>query len=74
VLLASGNGLGLDNRVQTLAVGHDWVYTSNFVGATRFSWQRSRILRTQGDQLPTWTLLGVNAYQYTKATARTSTT
>ena len=66
VLLATGNGLGLDNRVQTLAVGHDWVYTSNFVGATRFSWQRSRILRTQGDQLPTWTQLGVNAYQYTK--------
>ena len=65
VLLASGNGLGLDNRVQTLAVGHDWIYTSNLVGATRFSWQRSRILRTQGDQLPTWSGLGVNVFTYT---------
>jgi hypothetical protein len=65
VLLASGNGLGLDNRVQTLAVGHDWIFTSSFVGATRFSWQRSRILRTQGDQLPTWSGLGVNVFTYT---------
>jgi hypothetical protein len=66
VLLAAGNGLGLDNRVQTVAIGHDWIYSSNFVGATRFSWQRSRILRTQGDQLPTWSGLGVNVYTYTQ--------
>jgi len=65
VLLATGNGLGLDNRVQTLALGHDWIYTSNLVGSTRFSWQRSRILRTQGDQLPTWSGLGVNVFTYT---------
>jgi hypothetical protein len=66
VLLAAGTGLGLDNRVQTLALGHDQVYTPNLVGATRFSWQRSRILRTQGEALPTWTGLGVNVYEYTK--------
>ena len=66
VLLATGNGLGLDNRVQTLALGHDWIFTSSFVGATRFSWQRSRILRTQGADLPTWSGLGVNVFTYTK--------
>jgi hypothetical protein len=66
LLLATGNGLGLDNRVQTLALGHDQVYTTNLVGATRFSWQRSRILRTQGETLPTWAQLGVNVHQYTQ--------
>jgi hypothetical protein len=40
LLLATGSGLGLDNRVQTLALGHDWVLTPNIVAATRFSYQR----------------------------------
>ena len=66
VLLATGTGLGLDNRVQTIATGHDWVVTPNLVAATRFSFQRSRILRVQGDSLPTWTQLGSNVYSYTK--------
>src|SRR3989442_848457 len=65
VLLATGSGLGLDNRVQTLALGHDWVLTSNLIAATRFSFQRSRILRVQGTALPTWTELGANVYSYT---------
>ncbi len=65
VLLATGSGLGLDNRVQTLAVGHDWVITQNFVAATRFSFQRSRILRVQGAELPTWKQLGSNVFAYT---------
>jgi carboxypeptidase family protein len=65
VLMATGSGLGLDNRVQTLALGHDWVVTSNLIAATRFSFQRSRILRVQGTALPTWTELGANVYSYT---------
>ena len=36
VLMATGSGLGLDNRVQTIAVGHDWVLSSNLIAATRF--------------------------------------
>src|SRR5213078_2569779 len=66
VLMATGSGLGLDNRVQTLAVGHDWVLTSNLIAATRFSFQRSRILRVQGAALPTWSQLGANVYSYTR--------
>ena len=65
VLMSTGSGLGLDNRVQTLAAGHDWVLTSNLIAATRFSFQRSRILRIQGDALPTWGQLGANVYSYT---------
>jgi hypothetical protein len=65
VLLSTGTGLGLDNRVQTLAFGHDWVVSPHVVAATRFSFQRSRILRIQGDSLPTWTQLGSNVYSYT---------
>jgi Carboxypeptidase regulatory-like domain len=65
VLLATGTGLGLDNRVQTLALGHDWVVTPTLVAATRFSFQKSRILRTQGDSLPTWSQLGADVYSYT---------
>src|SRR5436190_5089465 len=65
LLEATGTGLGLDNRVQTLALGHDWVLTQNLVAASRFSFQRSRILRVQGSSLPTWSDLGANVYSYT---------
>ena len=65
LLLATGTGLGLDNRVQTLALGHDWVLTPNVVAATRFSYQRSRVLRVQGDSLPTWSQLGSSVFSYT---------
>jgi carboxypeptidase family protein len=65
VLMATGNGLGLDNRVQTVALGHDWVLSPNLVAAARFSFQRSRILRVQGASLPTYTELGSKVYQYT---------
>ena len=65
LLLATGTGLGLDNRVQTLALGHDWVLTPNIVAATRFSFQRSRVLRVQGASLPTWSQLGSSVYSYT---------
>jgi hypothetical protein len=65
VLLSTGTGLGLDNRVQTIAAGHDWVLGPNLTAATRFSFQRSRILRVQGDTLPTWKDLGSNVYAYT---------
>jgi hypothetical protein len=65
VLLSTGTGLGLDNRVQTLALGHDWVLGPNVTAATRFSFQRSRVLRVQGASLPTWSDLGANVYSYT---------
>jgi hypothetical protein len=66
VLLSTGTGLGLDNRVQTAAFGHDWVVSSHLVAATRFSYQRSRVLRAQGPTLPTWSDLGANVYTYTR--------
>jgi hypothetical protein len=66
VLLSTGTGLGLDNRVQTFAMGHDWVLSPTLIAATRFSFQRSRILRVQGSSLPTWSDLGSNVYSYTK--------
>ena len=62
LLLASGTGLGLDNRVQTLSVGDDYLLTQNLVSATRFAWARSRINRAQGDDLPNYTTLGANVF------------
>lgn len=58
LLLASGTGLGLDNRVQTASVGDDFVVSQNLISATRFSYARSRIKRRQGDSLPSFTDLG----------------
>ncbi len=62
LLLASGSGLGLDNRVQTLSVGDDYLLSQNLVSATRFAWARSRINRTQGEDLPNYTTLGSNVF------------
>jgi hypothetical protein len=62
LLLASGSGLGLDNRVQTLSVGDDYLLSQNLVSATRFAWARSRINRAQGEDLPNYTTLGSNVY------------
>jgi hypothetical protein len=62
VLLSTGSGLGLDNRVQTLSIGDDYVLRPNLISATRFSYARSRIHRIQGDELPNFTDLGSNVW------------
>jgi hypothetical protein len=62
LLLTTGSGLGLDNRVQTLSVGDDYVMTTNLVSATRFAVALSRIHRLQGESLPTFTALGSNVW------------
>ncbi len=62
LLLSTGSGLGLDNRVQTLSVGDDYIVTPNIVSATRFAYARSRIFRTQGAELPNFTSLGSNVW------------
>ena len=62
LLLSTGSGLGLDNRVQTLSLGDDYVLSQNLVSATRFAYARSRIHRSQGDELPNFTDLGSNVW------------
>lgn len=62
ILLTTGSGLGLDNRVQTLSVGDDYVVTPNLVSATRFAYAKSRIHRAQGAELENFTDLGVNVW------------
>lgn len=62
LLLASGTGLGLDNRVQTLSVGNDYTLSQNIVSATRVGYARSRIHRIQGDDLPNFTDLGSKVF------------
>jgi hypothetical protein len=62
LLLTTGSGLGLDNRVQTLSVGDDFVVTPTMVSATRFAYARSRIHRLQGEALPNFTDLGSNVW------------
>lgn len=62
LLQATGTGLGLDNRVQTLSVGDDYLLSQNLVSATRFAYARSRIHRIQGGDLPNYTALGSNVY------------
>jgi hypothetical protein len=48
LLLASGDGLGLDNRVQTAVVADDYAISSSLFSSTRFAIAKSRILRMQG--------------------------
>ena len=62
LLLTTGSGLGLDNRVQTLSVGDDFVLSPTIVSATRFAYARSRIHRLQGADLPNFTDLGSNVW------------
>lgn len=62
LLLSTGSGLGLDNRVQTVSVGHDYVIGPRLVSATRFALARSRIHRSQGAEMPNWTSLGSNVW------------
>ena len=62
VLLASGSGLGLDNRVQTISLGSDYTLRPNLISATRFAWAKSRIKRVQGSELPSWTDLGSDVW------------
>ena len=62
LLLTTGSGLGLDNRVQTVSLGHDYVLTPSLISATRFALAKSRIHRSQGAELDTWTSLGSNVW------------
>ena len=67
LLYASGNGLGIKSRMNTFAGGWDQVVTPRLFSATRVSLADTTALRVQGRGLPTFTMLGVNTYQYTNA-------
>ncbi len=58
ILLGSGNGLGLDNRVQTAVIADDYTVTNSLLSSTRIAIARSRILRSQGASMPTFKDLG----------------
>ena len=65
LLMLSGNGLGIDARMTTMASGFDWVVSQGFFAATRVTLQHTATQRIQGDGAPTWTSLGVKTFQYT---------
>ena len=65
LLLMSGNGLGIDARMTTMASGYDWVVSPTLVATTRVTLQHTATQRIQGDGAPTWTSLGVKTFQYT---------
>ena len=65
LLMLSGNGLGNDARMTTMASGYDWVISPQLVATTRVTLQRTSTLRIQGEGAPTWTSLGVKTFQYT---------
>ena len=65
LLMLSGNGLGIDARMTTLASGFDWVVSPRLVATTRVTYQDTATERIQGEGAPTWTSLGVNTFQYT---------
>ena len=56
--MSTGNGLGLDNRVQTGVIAHDYTIRNNLFSSTRVSFAKSRILRLQGESLFTWKDIG----------------
>ena len=58
LLLTTGNGLGLDNRVQTMAAGGDYTITSSLLSSTRVALALSSVFRAQGDTLFNFTDLG----------------
>ena len=60
LLLATGNGLGLDNRVQTAVVAQDFTITNSLFSSTRVALAKSRIKRLQGESLFTGRDLGAN--------------
>ncbi len=58
LLLSTGNGLGLDNRVQTGVFAHEYTILNNLFSSFRVSFAKSRILRLQGESLFTWKDIG----------------
>ncbi len=62
VLMSTGNGLGLDNRVQTGVFGSDYAISNTLFSSTRVAFAKSRILRLQGESLFTGKELGSNIY------------
>ena len=62
ILLTTGNGLGLNNRVQTMVAGTDYTITSALLSSTRFSLALSDVKRLQGDTLFNFTDLGSKMY------------
>src|SRR5438067_4685336 len=67
LLYASGNGLGIKSRVNTVASGWDHVISSRLLSSARVSLAKTTALRVQGNGLPTFAMLGVKTYQYTNA-------
>lgn len=67
LLYASGNGLGIKSHMHTFAGGWDQVISPRIFGAFRVALADTTALRVQGNGLPTFTMLGVNTYQYTKS-------
>ena len=65
LLLMSGNGLGIDARMTTMASGYDWVVSPTLVATTRVTLQHTATQRIEGDGAPTYTSLGVKTFQYT---------
>jgi len=65
ILYASGNGLGIKSHMHTFAGGWDHVISSNLFSAARVSFADTTALRVQGKGLPTYTMLGLNVFQYT---------
>jgi carboxypeptidase family protein len=65
LLYASGAGLGIKSRVNTFAGGWDEVISPRLFSATRLSFAKTTARRVQGNGLPTFTMLGVDTYQYT---------
>src|SRR5205823_5668857 len=74
LLYASGNGLGIKSRVNTVASGWDHVISSRLLNSARVSLAKTTALRVQGNGLPTFAMLGVKTYQYTNADGRISST
>jgi hypothetical protein len=60
LLMATGNGLGLDNRVQTGVFAYDSAISGSLFGSTRVAFARSRIRRLQGESLFTGRDIGAN--------------
>src|SRR5438094_1050006 len=65
LLYASGNGLGIKSRVNTVASGWDHVISSRLLNSARVSLAKTTALRVQGNGLPTFAMLGVKTYEYT---------
>ena len=60
-VLFAPNGAGLSDRIQTVAIGDDYMLSDHTINTVRLSFDRTATQRVSNSGVPTWCSLGANA-------------